>query len=49
MRWVWCVENNGEKINLFRVLVGKFEGKKPLRRLRGSWENNVKVDVKEIG
>jgi hypothetical protein len=38
--------NMGEKINSYRVVVGKFEGKKPLVRLRGSWENNIKVDVK---
>jgi len=39
----------GEKINSYRVVVGKFEAKKPLGRLRGSWENNIKVDVKETG
>jgi hypothetical protein len=39
----------GEKINSYRVVVGKFEGEKPLGRLRGSSENNIKVDVKEIG
>lgn len=49
MRWVWCAVNMGEKINSYRVVVGKFEGEKPLGRLRGSSENNIKVDVKEIG
>jgi len=38
----------GEKINSYRVVVGKFKGKHPLGRLRGSWQNNIKVDVKEI-
>jgi hypothetical protein len=39
----------GEKIKSYRVVVDKFEGEKPLGRLRDSWENNIKVDVKEIG
>jgi len=38
-----------EKISSFRVVVGKFEGKKPLEKLRGSCENNIRVDVKETG
>ena len=41
--------NKGEKINSYRVVVGKFEGKKLLGRLGSSWENNIKLDVKETG
>jgi hypothetical protein len=32
-----------------RVLVGKPEGKKPLRRPRLRWENNIKMDLQEVG
>jgi hypothetical protein len=31
------------------VLMGKPEGKKPLGRLRHSWRDNIKVDLREIG
>jgi hypothetical protein len=31
------------------ILVGKTEGKRPLGRHRRSWENNIKMDLKEIG
>ena len=48
-RWVWCAINIGDKINSYRVVVEKFDGKKPLGRPRGSWENNMKVVVKETG
>jgi hypothetical protein len=39
----------GEKRNVYRLLVGKPEGKRPLGRPRRSWKNNIKVDVLEIG
>jgi hypothetical protein len=32
-----------------RVLVGKPEGKRPLRRLRRRWEDNIKMDLQEVG
>jgi hypothetical protein len=34
---------------LYRVLVGKPEGKRPLERQRGRWEDEIKVDLMEIG
>jgi hypothetical protein len=34
---------------VYRVLVGKPEGKKPLARPRRRWEDNVKVDLQEVG
>jgi hypothetical protein len=40
---------NGEKRNAYRILVGKPEGKRPLRRPRRKWVNNIKMDLKEIG
>ena len=32
-----------------RVLVGKLEGKRPLGRPRRRWENNIKMDLREVG
>jgi hypothetical protein len=39
----------GEKRNAYRILVGKPEGKRPLGRLRRRWEDNIKMDLREIG
>jgi len=37
----------GERWGVFRVLVGKSEGKRPLGRHRRRWENNIKMDLQE--
>jgi hypothetical protein len=37
-----------ERRNTYRVLVGKPEGKIPLERPRHRWENNIKMDLREI-
>ena len=34
---------------MYRVLVGKPEGKRPLRRPRSRWEDNIKMDLQELG
>jgi hypothetical protein len=39
----------GEKSGVYRVLVGKPVGKKPLGRPRRRWEGNVKMDLQEVG
>jgi hypothetical protein len=39
----------GKKRNAYRILVGKPEGKRPLGRRRRGWENNIKMDLREIG
>jgi hypothetical protein len=39
----------GEERGVHRVLVGKPEGKRPLGRLRRRWEDNIKMDVEEVG
>jgi hypothetical protein len=39
----------GEKRGVYRVLVGKPEGKRPLVRPRSRWENNIKTDLQEVG
>jgi hypothetical protein len=38
-----------EKRNACRILVGKSEGKRPLRRPRRKWMDNIKMDLREIG
>jgi hypothetical protein len=39
----------GENRNACRILVGKPEGKKPLGRSRRRWDDNIKMDLREIG
>jgi hypothetical protein len=39
----------GEKRNVYRMLVGKPEGKRPLGRPMRRWENNIRMDLREIG
>jgi hypothetical protein len=39
----------GEKRNVYRILVGKPEGKRPLGRPRCRWEANIRLDLREIG
>jgi hypothetical protein len=38
----------GERRGVYRVLLGKHEGKKPLGRMRCRWEDNIKMDVQEV-
>jgi len=38
----------GERRGVYRVLVGKPEGKRPLGRPRRSWEDNIKLDVQKV-
>jgi hypothetical protein len=45
-RWGGHVELIGEKRNTYRVLVGKQEGKRPLERLKHTWESNTKIYAK---
>jgi hypothetical protein len=49
MRWVGHVARMGEKKNAYWILVGKLEGKRPLRRRRRRWVGNIKLDLREIG
>jgi hypothetical protein len=39
----------GERRVVYKVLVGKPERKRPLRRPRRRWENNIKMDLQEVG
>jgi hypothetical protein len=45
MRWAGHVARMGEKRNAYRILVGKPEGKRPLRRPRRRWVDNIKIDL----
>jgi hypothetical protein len=40
---------NGEKMNTYRLLVGKPEGKKPLGRPIRRWVDNIRMDLGEVG
>ena len=49
MRWVGHVARMGVRRGVYRVLVGKAEGKSPLGRPRFRWEDNIKMNLQEIG
>jgi hypothetical protein len=49
MRWAGKVARMGEKKNMYKLLVGKPEGKRPLGRQRRWWIENIKRDFLEIG
>jgi len=49
MRWAGHVARMGERRGVYRVLVGKPEGKRPLGRPRCRWEGNIKMDLLEVG
>jgi hypothetical protein len=49
MMWAGHVTRMGEKGNVYSLLVGKPEGKRPLGRLRLRWVGNIKMNLGEIG
>jgi hypothetical protein len=49
MMWAGHVARVGEGRNVYRVLVGKLEGKRPLGRPRRRWEDGIKMDRSQIG
>jgi hypothetical protein len=49
MRWVGHVARVGEVRGGYNILVGRPEGRRPLGRPRCRWENNIKMDLREIG
>jgi len=49
MRWAGHVALMGERRGAYRVLVWKPEGKKPPVKPRHRWEDNVKMDMQEVG
>ena len=48
MKWAGHVARMEKKRGVYRVLVGKPEGKRTLRRPRGRWEDNIKTDFREV-
>jgi hypothetical protein len=46
IRWVGHVVRMGEGRGIYRVLVGRPEGKRPVGRPRHSWEDNIKMDLR---
>jgi len=49
MRQAGHVACTGERRGVYRVLVGKPEGKRPFGRPRHRWEDNIKLDLQEVG
>jgi len=48
-RWAGHVARMGEGRGVYRVLVGKPEGKRPLGKPRRRWEDNIEMDLQEVG
>ena len=49
MRWAGHVARMGERRGVYRVLVGKPVGRRLLGRSRRTWEDNIKMDLQEVG
>jgi hypothetical protein len=49
LRWAGHVACMGEGRGVYRVLIGRPEGKRPLGRPRHRWEDNIKMNLREIG
>jgi hypothetical protein len=49
MRWAGNVIRMGKERNMYRVLMGKPEGKRPLGRQRRRWEDGIRMDLRETG
>jgi hypothetical protein len=49
MKWAWYVARMGEERKLYKVLVGKPEGKRPLGRPRRKWEVGIRTNLRATG
>ena len=49
MRWAGHVAHIRERRGIYRVSVGKLEGNRPLGRPRHKWEDDIKMDLQEVG
>jgi hypothetical protein len=49
MRWVGHVARTGEWKGVYRVLVGKTEGKRPFGMASHRWKDNIMMDLQEVG
>jgi hypothetical protein len=48
MRWAGSVARIGAKRNAYKILVGKSQEERPLRRTRRRWVDEIKIDLSEI-
>ena len=48
MKWAGHVARMGEERVVYRFLVGKPEGRRPLRKPRRRWVNNIRTDLQEV-
>jgi hypothetical protein len=49
MRWAGHVARMGERRGVYRVLVRKLEGKRPFGKPRRRWEDNINIELQEVG
>jgi hypothetical protein len=49
MRWAGYVARMGEERGAYRILVRRPEGRRPFERPRRRWEDNIKLDLQEVG
>jgi len=49
MSWAGHIVSMEDRRGIYRVLVGKLEGKRLLGRPRHRWEDNIKMDLQEVG
>jgi hypothetical protein len=49
MRWAGHISRMKERSCIYSVLVGKPGGKRPIGRPRRRWEDNIKMDLQEVG
>jgi hypothetical protein len=49
MKWTAHVAHKGEGRGAYRILVGRSEGRRPLERSRRRWEDNIKMNLQEVG
>jgi hypothetical protein len=49
LRWAGHVARMGEERGAYRILVGRPEGRRPLGKPRHRWEDNIKMDLREVG
>ena len=49
VRWMEHIVRIGERRGIYKVLLGKPEGKRPLRRPKHRWEDSIKMDLQEVG
>ena len=49
MRWASLVARVGEEMEVYRVLLGKPEGRRPVGKPRRRWVDNIRMDLQEVG